>query len=156
MSFNCKLRISHHSMKQELHKFRIKWCLSSYFSLPAKLLLIQSGIFGPIRAPPGRFDNIDPKGDTLQRTHAHPTSVNPGTTTEHYINSPGAQEGQTQTASQSRGNTHPPITPHPSRYKTRHHPEPRINSAISQDGLLQTPSQSMDGTHPSPHPPTSR
>ena len=46
-------------MKQELNEFRIKWYLSSYFSLPAKLLLIQSGIFGPIRAPPGQFDNID-------------------------------------------------------------------------------------------------
>ena len=45
--------------KQVLSKFRIKWCLSSYFSLPAKLLFIQSGIFAPIRAPPGRFDNID-------------------------------------------------------------------------------------------------
>ena len=59
MSFKGKLRISHHRMKQVLNKFRIKWCLSSYFSLPAKLLLIQSGIFGPIRAPTGRFDNID-------------------------------------------------------------------------------------------------
>ena len=56
----------------------------------------------------------------IQRTHPHPTSVNPGTTTEHYTNSPGAQEGQTQTASQSRENTQPPITPHPSRYKTRY------------------------------------
>ena len=37
------------------------------------------------------------------------TSVNPGTTPEHYNNSLGAQEGQTQTPSQSRGNTHPPI-----------------------------------------------
>ena len=58
MSFKCKLRISHHRMKQVLNKFRIKLCPSSYFSLPAKLLLIQSGTFGPIRAPPGRFDNI--------------------------------------------------------------------------------------------------
>ena len=41
-----------------VNKFRIKWFLSSYFSLPAKLLFIQSGIFGPTRAPPGRFDNI--------------------------------------------------------------------------------------------------
>ena len=58
MSFKCKLRISHHRMKQVVNKFRIKWCLASYFSLPAKLLLIQSGIQGPIRAPTGRFDNI--------------------------------------------------------------------------------------------------
>ena len=56
--FKCKLRISYHRMKQVLNKFRIKWCMSSYFSLPAKLLLIQSGIFTPIRAPPERFDNI--------------------------------------------------------------------------------------------------
>ena len=28
-----------------LNKFRIKWCLSSYVSLLAKLLLVQSGIF---------------------------------------------------------------------------------------------------------------
>ena len=68
MSFKCKLRISHHRMKQVLNKFRIKWCLSSYFSLPVKLLLIQSEIFGPIRAPPGRFDNID------HRTSHHTTS----------------------------------------------------------------------------------
>ena len=55
------MQTSHQSsqMKQVLNKFRIKWCLSSYFSLPAKLLLIQSGIFAPIRAPPGRFDNIE-------------------------------------------------------------------------------------------------
>ena len=59
MSFKCKLRISHHRMKQVLNKFRIKWCLSSYFSLPTKLLLIRSGIFGPIQAPPGRFDNTE-------------------------------------------------------------------------------------------------
>ena len=58
MSFKCKLCISHHRMKQVLNKFRTKWCLSSYFSLPVKLLLIQSGIFAPIRAPPGRFNNI--------------------------------------------------------------------------------------------------
>ena len=48
-------------MKQELNKFRIKWCLSSYFPLPANLFLIQSGIIDPIRAPPGRFNNIDYK-----------------------------------------------------------------------------------------------
>ena len=59
MSIKCKLRISHHRMKQVLNKFRIKWCLSSYFSLPAKLLLIRSVIYGPIRAPPGRFDNTE-------------------------------------------------------------------------------------------------
>ena len=47
------MRISHHRMKQVLNKFRIKRCLSSYISLPAKLLLIQSEIFGPIRAPQG-------------------------------------------------------------------------------------------------------
>ena len=46
-------------MKQMLNKFKIKWCLSSYFSDPAELLLTQSGIFAPIRAPPERFDNID-------------------------------------------------------------------------------------------------
>ena len=39
MSFKCKLRISHHRMKQVLNKFRIKLRLSCYFSLPAKLLL---------------------------------------------------------------------------------------------------------------------
>ena len=46
-------------------------------------------------------------------THLIPTqtSVNPGTTTEHYTNSLGAQEGQTQTPTQSRGNTLPPFTP---------------------------------------------
>ena len=58
VSFKCKHRISHHRTKQGLNIFRIKWCLSSYFSLPAKLLLFQSRIFTPIRAPPGRFDNI--------------------------------------------------------------------------------------------------
>ena len=57
-SSQCERGISHHRTKQVLNKFRIKWCLSSYFSLPTKLLLIQSGIFAPIRAPPGRFDNI--------------------------------------------------------------------------------------------------
>ena len=31
MSFKCKLRISHHRMKQVLNKFRIKWCQSSFF-----------------------------------------------------------------------------------------------------------------------------
>ena len=58
VSYKCKLCTSHHRMKQVLNKFRIKWRLSSYFSLPGKLLLIQSGIFAPIRAPPGRFNNI--------------------------------------------------------------------------------------------------
>ena len=64
--------------------------------------------------------------------------------------------GQTQTASQSRGNTHPPIHPtHPDR-KSGTALEPHTNSAISQDGLPQIPSQSMGGggTHPSPHLPT--
>ena len=55
-----------------LNKFTIKWCLSSYFSLPAKLLLIQSRIFAPIRAAPGRFDNIEQrpvKFDTEGEAH---------------------------------------------------------------------------------------
>ena len=34
-------------MLQKLDKFGVKWCLSSYFSLPAKFQLIQSGIFAP-------------------------------------------------------------------------------------------------------------
>ena len=64
VSFKCKLRISHHRMKQVLNKFRIKWCRLSYFSLPAKLLLIQSGIL----APSGQFDNTEIRtvsGDNL-------------------------------------------------------------------------------------------
>ena len=47
-------------MKQVLNKFGKKWRLPSYFSLLAKFWLIQSGIFAPIRAPPGRFDNSEP------------------------------------------------------------------------------------------------
>ena len=55
------MQTSHQSSQDEanVNKFRIKWCLSSYISLPAKLLLIQSRTFAPIRAPPGRFDNIE-------------------------------------------------------------------------------------------------
>ena len=67
---------------------------------------------------PSPINPIRSQGDTLQCTHPHPISVNPGTTTEHYT--PGPQERQTQTASQSRENTHTPITPHPSRYKTQY------------------------------------
>ena len=40
-------------MLQELDKTGVKWCLSSNFSFPAKFQLIQSGIFGPIRAHRG-------------------------------------------------------------------------------------------------------
>ena len=47
------------AMKEVLNKFRIKWSLSSYFALPAKILLIQSRIFAPVRALPGRFDNTE-------------------------------------------------------------------------------------------------
>ena len=53
VSFKCKLRISHYRMKQVLNKFRTKWCLSSYFSLPAKLLLIRSGIFASNQSSTG-------------------------------------------------------------------------------------------------------
>ena len=41
---------SHQRMLHKLDKSGIKWCLSSYFSLSAKLQLIQSEIFAPIRA----------------------------------------------------------------------------------------------------------
>ena len=40
-------------MLQKLDKSGIKWCISSYFSLPAIFQLVQSGIFAPISAHRG-------------------------------------------------------------------------------------------------------
>ena len=85
----------------------------------------------------------------------HPNSVNPDTTPEHYNNSLGAQEEQTKSPSQSRGNTYTPITPTQPSIQPSTAPGPRTNSAISQDGQPQTLSQTI-GEPPSPHPPPSR
>ena len=53
MSVKTKIHISHQRILQKLDKSGVKWCLSSYFSVPAKFQLIQSGVFAPIRAHRG-------------------------------------------------------------------------------------------------------
>ena len=53
VSIKCKIHIYHQRMLQKLDKSGVKWCLSSYFSLPAKFQLVQSGIFGPMRVHRG-------------------------------------------------------------------------------------------------------
>ena len=58
MSLKCKIHISHQSMLQKLDKFGIKWCLLSYFSLPTKFQLIQSGVLAPIRAHRGGLTKL--------------------------------------------------------------------------------------------------
>ena len=62
-------------MKQVLNKFRTKWCLLSYFSLPAKLLLIQSGIFGPIRAHRGGSTILSLLVEDFQVSHEATTAI---------------------------------------------------------------------------------